>query len=101
MLHDMLKLYKHGYSKVTDHATREIRHGRITGRQAVELVKKHEMQPFKYSKLFNQWLNLKHEGLGFMLDQHRNKRFWSETILDSGCSLDGAQWKQGINKILV
>jgi hypothetical protein len=25
-IHDILKLYKHGYSKVTDHACREIRH---------------------------------------------------------------------------
>ena len=29
-IHDILKLYKHGYSKVTDHATREIRHGRLS-----------------------------------------------------------------------
>ena len=28
-VHDLLKLYKHGYSKVTDHACREIRHGRL------------------------------------------------------------------------
>ena len=28
-LHDILKLYKHGYSKVTDHACREIRHNRL------------------------------------------------------------------------
>ena len=37
-LHDLLKLYKHGYSKVTDHACREIRHGRMTRVQGLALV---------------------------------------------------------------
>ena len=39
-LHDYLKLCKHGYSKVTDHASREIRHGRITRNQGIDLVLK-------------------------------------------------------------
>ena len=33
-IHDQLKLIKHGYSRVTDHATREIRHKRILRKRA-------------------------------------------------------------------
>ena len=35
-LHDQIKLFKHGYSKVTDHATREIRFGRLKRSEAIK-----------------------------------------------------------------
>ena len=38
-LHDYLKLVKHGYSKVTDHATRELRFKRISRDQGIDLIK--------------------------------------------------------------
>jgi N-acetyl sugar amidotransferase len=76
--HDQLKLYKHGYSKVTDHATREIRHGRLTRSQGLELVRKHETQVPQYQELLSNWLGLTPTSLQFMLDQHRNPAFWRE-----------------------
>ena len=48
-LHDTLKLYKHGYSKVTDHACREIRFGRLTREEGLHLIKKHELNEFQKS----------------------------------------------------
>jgi len=77
-LHDQLKLYKHGYSKVTDHACREIRHGRITRDQATELVKKYEQVPCNYTGLFMDWLDVNERSLNFIMDQHRNPKFWNE-----------------------
>jgi hypothetical protein len=77
-LHDLLKLYKHGYSKVTDHASREIRHGRLTRSQALALVRRHEQVPPQYLDLFAEWLGMTALGLRFLLDQQRNPRFWSE-----------------------
>ena len=41
-LHDFLKLVKHGYSKVTDHVTREIRHKRLNKYSGLNLIKKYE-----------------------------------------------------------
>lgn len=76
-LHDLLKLYKHGYSKVTDHASREIRFGRITREEGLALVLKHEQQPLSYSNQFCEWLGITPESLQFMLDQHRNLKFWT------------------------
>jgi len=78
-LHDQIKLYKHGYSKVTDHASREIRFGRISREDGLNLVRKHEQSPLKYHEQFCTWLNIKPRSLQFMLDQHRNPRFWKQT----------------------
>ena len=77
-LHDVLKLAKHGFSKVTDHASREIRHGRLTREQGLALVRKHEQAPLQYADLFCEWLGMNLSGLTFMVDHHRNRRFWHE-----------------------
>lgn len=77
-LHDVLKLYKHGYSKVTDHASREIRFGRISREQGAALVRKHEHEPMRYSHLFCDWLGINQGSLQFMLDEHKNQAFWTK-----------------------
>lgn len=77
-LHDLLKLYKHGYSKVTDHASREIRHQRLTRQTAQELVREHQMVEAPNTEKFCQWLGVDRRALQFMMDQHRNPAFWSE-----------------------
>lgn len=77
-VHDTLKFYKHGYSKVTDHASREIRHGRMTREEGMDLVRKHEAAPLQHLDKFCQWLGVDRLGLQFMLDEHRNPQFWTE-----------------------
>ncbi len=77
-LHDQLKLYKHGYSKVTDHASREIRFGRITRDEGLALVRAHEAQPADYVPQFCEWLGVTANSLQFLMDQHRNRRLWHE-----------------------
>jgi hypothetical protein len=78
-LHDQLKLFKHGFSKVTDHACREIRHGRLTREQGLALVRRHEQAPPEYPQLLLEWLGVTPLSLQFMMDQHRNPRFWTQT----------------------
>ncbi|QUL37336.1 N-acetyl sugar amidotransferase [Erythrobacter sp. JK5] len=77
-LHDHLKLVKHGYSKVTDHACREIRHGRLTREAAQALVAHYEEQPLQHLELFEQWLGVERGGLEFIVNQHRNPVIWEE-----------------------
>jgi hypothetical protein len=77
-LHDQLKLYKHGFSKVTDHACREIRHGRLTREEGLALVKKHEQVPVAYTQLFLDWLGVNERSLQFIMDQHRSHSFWNQ-----------------------
>ena len=77
-LHDLLKLYKHGYSKVTDQVCREIRFGRIDRVTGERLVAFYENQQPEYMDLFCDWLGVDRRSLYFSLNRHRNKKFWSE-----------------------
>jgi len=78
-VHDLLKLYKHGYSKVTDHASREIRFGRLSREQGLELVMRYELEPLQYIDLFQEWLGVKPNGMRFLLNLHRNKEYWDHS----------------------
>lgn len=77
-IHDHLKMMKHGYSKVTDHACREIRHGRLTREQALQLVRVYEEQPTVHVSKFLDWIGMNQSGLEFVINEHRNPRFWAE-----------------------
>jgi N-acetyl sugar amidotransferase len=92
-LHDQIKLFKNGFSKVTDHATREIRHGRITREEGLALVRKHEQIPAEYSQQFLDWLGVTPRSMQFLLDQIRNKRFWIESA-PGDWTFDGLSMKQ-------
>ena len=77
-LHDILKLYKHGYSKVTDHACREIRFGRLSRDKALNLVRDHQLNEPEYLELFTDWLGIDMKGLYLIMDQFRNEKFWKK-----------------------
>lgn len=78
-IHDHLKLVKHGYSKVTDHACREIRHGRLTREHGLALVARYSQVEPPDVDLFCEWLGVDQRALQFIVDCHRNKQFWAET----------------------
>ena len=78
-LHDLLKLYKHGYSKVTDHVSREIRHKRLSRNQGHKLVLKHEHQAAEFSNLFCSWLGVNEKSLNFILNTFKNLKYWDHT----------------------
>ena len=80
-IHDLLKFYKHGYSKVTDHACREIRFGRISRSKGIELVNYYQHQKTLYENLFSEWLGIPLEALQFMKNQFRKKLYWNEYSL--------------------
>jgi N-acetyl sugar amidotransferase len=82
-IHDQLKLYKHGYSKVTDHACREIRHGRLTRDEGLSLVRRYELVKPEYANLFCDWLGLTSLSLQFLFNLHRNPRYWKETTFNN------------------
>jgi len=83
-LHDYLKICKHGYSKVTDHASREIRHNRITRNQGIDLVRKHELKAPEFTNLFCEWLGLSGpKALNYLVNRNRNKKFWEEKEIDN------------------
>ena len=77
-IHDQLKFYKHGYSKVTDHACREIRFKRIDRKQALYLVNNFQFKKLQFEHLFSEWLGIPIDSLSFIKNQFRNKIFWEE-----------------------
>ena len=79
-LHDYLKLLKHGYSKVTDHVCREIRHKRISRDQGINLIRKYELVNPEYLDLFSEWLGLDINSLRMVIDRSRDKSNGMNTI---------------------
>ena len=98
-LHDLLKLYKHGYSKVTDHLSREIRFGRIDKNRALKLARFYEKKNILYKELFCNWLNINKKSLDFILNKFRNKKFWIQRDVDSW-TFNGLSKKNFIQKNL-
>jgi len=88
-LHDWLKLVKCGYSKVTDQATREIRHGRMTRQEAIQRVRAFECNPPHGVHVFAGWLGASVRGLELAAVRHRNYRYWGSEYSDLG---DFAGW---------
>jgi hypothetical protein len=93
-VHDHVKYLKHGYSKVTDHACREIRHGRLTREQAQSLVRHHEAQPMTHLGKFCEWLGVDDRALTFIFNQHRNLKVWQEKSPGDWCRKQDANLMQ-------
>lgn len=73
--HDWIKVLKHGYGKATDHACREIRHGRITKQAAEEAVKRYQSMPPQHADLLINWLNIDEDSINYIFKSHaRNKQ---------------------------
>lgn len=57
-LHDTIKFFKNGYSKITDHVCREIRLKRISREQGIQLVNFYEKKIKLNDDFFFKWLLL-------------------------------------------
>lgn len=77
-LHDLLKYFKHGYSKVTDHVCREIRFKRISRDQGKKIINFYAQQEPKYVDIFCKWLDINEKALQLILNNHRNKSHWKK-----------------------
>lgn len=84
-VHDLLKFYKTGFSKVTDHACREIRHGRLSKERALILVDWFQNQSVNYFDMLCEWLGVEQRSLQFVLDLHRSEGIWFKNELGEWC----------------
>ncbi len=75
-VHDYIKFIKHGYGKVFDHATREIRLKRLTRDQGISLIKKYGFRQPQNLNLFLNWLGISENSFHYIINQHRNKQLW-------------------------
>ena len=77
-IHDYLKLCKRGYSKITDHVCREIRHKRLTRTQGINLIKYYENVEPQYLDIFCEWLGVELKSLKFVLNKSKNDKYWRQ-----------------------
>jgi N-acetyl sugar amidotransferase len=75
-IHDYLKLIKHGYGKVMDHACREIRFKRMTRKEGIELVIAYQRSPLKDLDRFLSWLDMSASEFDKIIMRHRNLSIW-------------------------
>jgi len=75
-VHDYIKVIKHGYGKVVDHACREIRLRSMSRAMGIQLVKKHMVAKPRNVKLYLDWLGITENALHYIVDQHRKTSLW-------------------------
>ena len=66
-LHDLLKFKRIGYRKITDHLSREIRHGRASREQAREIEKRYSENPVDIKPFFD-WLGVTNSGFKWFVE---------------------------------
>ena len=72
-IHQYFKFIKYGYARATDHASYEIRHNRLTKKQAKELIITYDNElPKKYFSEFMEFLNIKEERFFEIRDKFTN-----------------------------
>lgn len=75
-LHDYIKFIKHGYGRITDDASREIRWGRLDRKEAIKLVQEHQDIIPKDTKLLLNWLNISEDELFEQINKFRDSKIW-------------------------
>ena len=73
-MHDYFKWIKYGFGRATDHASIDIRYGKISRSEGIELVKKYEgMIPLRYFDEFLEDMELDRQGFYEIVDKFANK----------------------------
>lgn len=74
--HDYLKYIKFGYGRCTDHTTKDIRSGRMTREQGVELVRKYDpVKPHDLKRWF-EYAGMSEEDFDAIANTYRDRRVW-------------------------
>ncbi len=75
-VHDYLKFLKYGYSKVTDHACREIRLKRMTREEGIEQVRTYTERPPADLPLFLDWIEMSEQAFYEQAGHRRDEHIW-------------------------
>jgi N-acetyl sugar amidotransferase len=76
-VHDYLKYLKFGYGRATDDASTEIRHGRITREEGIDLVVKHDSKRPRDLDLLLEFLGITEQHFEALVEPLRDERIWS------------------------
>lgn len=76
-IHDYLKFVKIGYGRGTDHASKDIREGKITREEGVELVMKYDsVRPTKDLDRWLKYVDMTEREFDLTADKFRNPKVW-------------------------
>jgi len=76
-IHDYLKFLRHGYGKVTDHASREIRLKRMTRDEGIAMVSKYTAKKPDDLGVFLKWIGMEEADFWDLVDNWRDSRVWA------------------------
>ncbi len=76
-IHHFLKWYKFGFTRLFDNLSLEIRNGRLTRAQAIEIVRQHgDQTPRDDIRKFCQFVNIREEQFFEIIEKFRNRDIW-------------------------
>jgi N-acetyl sugar amidotransferase len=75
-VHDFLKYLKFGYGRATDDASMEIRHGRMTREEGIEMVKRYDAREPSSLAQYCDFLGLSKEQFYALVDTQRDSKVW-------------------------
>jgi N-acetyl sugar amidotransferase len=87
-LHDYLKFLKFGYGRATDDSATEIRHGRMTREEGIEMVMKYDHVRPSDTDVFLQAVGMKEEDLLTIIEPMRDPAVWSRDERGGWCRND-------------
>ncbi|MBY0532206.1 MAG: N-acetyl sugar amidotransferase [Xanthobacteraceae bacterium] len=77
-VHDYLKYLKFGYGRATDDASMEIRHGRMTREEGIEMVKRYDAREPSSLPAYCKFLGLSVQQFYDLVEPMRDKRIWEK-----------------------
>lgn len=76
-IHDYLKFVKFGYGRATDHACKDIRAGRMTRQQGIEMVRRYDhVKPRRDLARWLAYVGMTEEAFDAVCDTFRDPRVW-------------------------
>ncbi len=89
-VHDYLKYLKFGYGRSTDDASMEIRHGRMTREEGMEMVKRYDAREPSSLTTYCDFLEITKRGFYEVVTPMRDPRVWKRESTDHWQVLDSA-----------
>ena len=78
-VHDYLKYLKFGYGRTTDDASMEIRHGRMSREQGMELVKEYDSREPSSLESYCDFLGIKKSKFYSLVEEQRDSNIWQKS----------------------
>jgi hypothetical protein len=76
-IHDYLKFVKFGYGRASDHACKDVRSGRMTRDEGIEMVRKYDhVKPMRDLTRWLEYVGMSEQEFDTVCDRFRDPRVW-------------------------